>query len=109
MIRGLREIGELPQHGVDVDVLSTAIAPGLAIGSRFTSYRFSLWLVRPRPDAPGRIHTGGNTMSVHTAATSRGFARRFATTFALGFGLLLAAFSAQAGNLLLTGHDADFH
>jgi len=48
-------------------------------------------------------------MSVHTAATSRGFARRFATTFALGFGLLLAAFSAQAGNLWLTGHDADFH
>jgi len=48
-------------------------------------------------------------MSVHTAATSRGFARRFVTTFALGFGLLLAAFSAQAGNLWLTGHDADFH
>jgi len=48
-------------------------------------------------------------MSVHVAANSRSFARRFATTFALGFGLLLAAFSAQAGNLWLTGHDADFH
>jgi len=48
-------------------------------------------------------------MSVHAAAASRSLAGRFASTFALGLGLLLAAFSAQAGNLWLTGHDADFH
>jgi hypothetical protein len=48
-------------------------------------------------------------MSVNAAVSSRGLAGRFFSTLALTFGLLLAAFSAQAGNLWLTGHDADLH